>query len=810
MSEIQQFKKLDNTDNLTQNKEEIGSNINRNNQLLRKKKTKILNIDKIISQGNFSFSKNKKLNQNKNINQDLSSQRLNDKRIKENDLKRHKKNLTNIYDAETLYLKTEILPEFKKLTKKKLFENKMHRRIQTERQSIEINNKIKKNGNRYVLLKTRNIKKNDGFTTEYLFEGKSNTITNNSRHNSAYINLAINKSLPKKKDITKPDPSLTINNDNKTKNNFCLKSCNFAKKTIILKNRKKNYPIKKRNRNNENIFKTQTKTKYKFNYYSQDNSILDVKSSILKEKMKNLLKFPKRKIYLTSNIGQSFELKNIDNLLSNSNINIQDYKGSFDNNTHTNILLKEQGKNFKNNFFSFIHKKYSDALIGKPKKANSSNFNLKKISPKDIQNIFKNNIIQNNNIIFIKNKQEASSLSEKNHIIKKNIYSNNSNLISNLKHKINKSKEKEKIKILNNKNLENNYETLSLKESVKIKNPLININLKLNNDSKNKIKEFLKNKNLLKHPKKNIIKPKNLIFQSKNILKIESLSKKGFWKPGMDKANQDNYFILNNINNNPNYFYIGVCDGHGLYGKEVSKFIINNLPHNLNENIINNNIKYLSFESIEKLSSIITSSFIQTNNELINNPNINTFLSGSTCTSILFTSRRLISINVGDSRCVLGKFNGEKWQSENLSRDHKPSEEDEKNRIISSGGRVEPNKDEFGNGRGPLRIWMKDEETPGLAVSRSFGDELAHKIGVINEPEIKEYVFLDEDKFFIVASDGLWEYISSEECVDIVKDYYVKNDIEGAINFLYKESSKRWIMEEDVIDDITLVLIFMN
>ena len=255
---------------------------------------------------------------------------------------------------------------------------------------------------------------------------------------------------------------------------------------------------------------------------------------------------------------------------------------------------------------------------------------------------------------------------------------------------------------------------------------------------------------------------------------------------------------------------MGVCDGHGMYGKDVSNFIINNLPQNLNKNIINSKIKYLTFESINNLSNIIINSFIQTNNELINNKKINTYLSGSTCVSILFTSRRLISINLGDSRCILGKFNGEKWQSKNLSRDHKPSEEDEKNRIISYGGRIDQNKDEFGNSRGPLRIWLKDEEIPGLAVSRSFGDELAHKIGVINEPEIEEYVFLSEDKFFILASDGLWEYISSEECVDFVKDYYLKNDIEGAINFLYRESSKRWIMKDDVIDDTTLIIVFMN
>jgi hypothetical protein len=30
------------------------------------------------------------------------------------------------------------------------------------------------------------------------------------------------------------------------------------------------------------------------------------------------------------------------------------------------------------------------------------------------------------------------------------------------------------------------------------------------------------------------------------------------------------------------------------------------------------------------------------------------------------------------------------------------------------------------------------------------------------------------------------------------------------LNFLYKESSKRWIIEEEVIDDITLILIFFN
>ena len=102
-----------------------------------------------------------------------------------------------------------------------------------------------------------------------------------------------------------------------------------------------------------------------------------------------------------------------------------------------------------------------------------------------------------------------------------------------------------------------------------------------------------------------------------------------------------------------------------------------------------------------------------------------------------------------------------------------------------------------------MRIWLKDEGGIGLALTRSFGDELLNKIGVNCVPEIKEFFLEKNDKFIIIGTDGLWEYIPSQECVEIVKDYYLKNDIQGAGNYLYKEASKRWIVEQDVVDDIT-------
>jgi serine/threonine protein phosphatase PrpC len=255
---------------------------------------------------------------------------------------------------------------------------------------------------------------------------------------------------------------------------------------------------------------------------------------------------------------------------------------------------------------------------------------------------------------------------------------------------------------------------------------------------------------------------------------------------------------------------MGVCDGHGMFGQDVSGYLVNTLPQNMNSNLLNLNLSSLSTESPEKIFPIIISTFVSTNIEMTEDERVDSSFSGSTCVSLFYTPEKLICANVGDSRCVIGKFDGNNWKSKNLSRDQKPSEQDEYERIIKSGGRIESFKDENGNYVGPERVWLKEEDVPGLAMSRSFGDEIAHTVGVITEPEINEYLFAEEDKFIIIASDGLWEFISSDECVGMVKDFYLKNDMDAALNYLYKESSKRWIMEEEVIDDITILMAFLN
>ena len=268
---------------------------------------------------------------------------------------------------------------------------------------------------------------------------------------------------------------------------------------------------------------------------------------------------------------------------------------------------------------------------------------------------------------------------------------------------------------------------------------------------------------------------------------------------------------------------MGVCDGHGYYGHEVSGYIKENLPMDLNHMIKNQKLDLLK----DDLAPIIKKTFIVENKSLLRNKQINSDLSGSTCVSVIYTPEKLIIANIGDSRVVLGKCiekkdqnqfekifeidNKTKWVAKNLSRDHKPTIQEEAQRIIKKGGRIRPMKDEDGEFIGPLRVYMREKDMPGLAMTRSFGDYFGSIAGVIAEPEVTEYFLKEEDKFMILASDGLFEFMSSQEVVDIVKDYYDKNDIVGCCEYLYNESTRKWLKEEgDTIDDITMILVFFD
>ena len=87
---------------------------------------------------------------------------------------------------------------------------------------------------------------------------------------------------------------------------------------------------------------------------------------------------------------------------------------------------------------------------------------------------------------------------------------------------------------------------------------------------------------------------------------------------------------------------------------------------------------------------------------------------------------------------------------------------------------------------------------------RSLGDVVAHSAGVISDPEFTEFELNPTtDKFLVVATDGLWEFIDNQETVDMVEAE--KGPID-AVDTLVQEASQRWMHEEQVIDDTTIIV----
>lgn len=213
--------------------------------------------------------------------------------------------------------------------------------------------------------------------------------------------------------------------------------------------------------------------------------------------------------------------------------------------------------------------------------------------------------------------------------------------------------------------------------------------------------------------------------------------------------------------------------------------------------------------AIQKIQKAIQDGFANTQKYLISKRLINLNYSGTTVISVLIRSKYCICANVGDSRAIIGRLN-KNWHPIALSNDHKPNMPGEKERIENNGGRVEPFKEENGDFVGPDRVWLKNEQLPGLAMSRSIGDLVAAQVGVSFEPEIIVHEMSSEDKFLVLASDGIWEFIDNDECVRIVSVFFENGNIEGAACELMNQAVKRWEEEDSVIDDITVIVVFFD
>lgn len=54
-----------------------------------------------------------------------------------------------------------------------------------------------------------------------------------------------------------------------------------------------------------------------------------------------------------------------------------------------------------------------------------------------------------------------------------------------------------------------------------------------------------------------------------------------------------------------------------------------------------------------------------------------------------------------------------------------------------------------------FRIWLPDQDCPGLAMARAFGDFCLKDYGLISTPQVTHRKLTSKDEFVVLASDGV-------------------------------------------------------
>lgn len=285
---------------------------------------------------------------------------------------------------------------------------------------------------------------------------------------------------------------------------------------------------------------------------------------------------------------------------------------------------------------------------------------------------------------------------------------------------------------------------------------------------------------------------------------------------GKTKTNQDAVSFFISLSGNVNTSLFCVFDGHGMSGHRVSDYLRNNVTSRLASNFSDIMEKHFIPDktySDEEYQKLLRTVCLELNRTLVANKSVNSFLSGSTGILVLLHGNSIICGNVGDSRAgivsvpTLGtpKSNLERSQSgidllntaeidlKMMSTDHTPDLEGERRRVLQAGGVVMPCRDSFGNFVGPPRIWDKNEESPGLMMSRSFGDQLGHRVGMIAEPEVRVFQKGHSDRMVILGSDGLWEKLPQASILSICSKYLQgPNSAEKICKELVAQAAKKW------------------
>nr|XP_027087167.1 probable protein phosphatase 2C 33 [Coffea arabica]XP_027087168.1 probable protein phosphatase 2C 33 [Coffea arabica] len=319
-----------------------------------------------------------------------------------------------------------------------------------------------------------------------------------------------------------------------------------------------------------------------------------------------------------------------------------------------------------------------------------------------------------------------------------------------------------------------------------------------------------------------------------------------FTQQGKKGTNQDAMIVWENFGSRTDTVFCGVFDGHGPYGHMVAKRVRDCLPLKLSAhwevNIKNDDVLReisqnrtvsmnsedttyssvsvdeearvsIGVEDAEKhpevfqtLKESFMKAFKVMDRELKMHTNIDCFCSGTTAVTLVKQGDDLVIGNVGDSRAILATRDGnDSLIAVQLTVDLKPSLPAEAERIRKCRGRVFALQDE----PDVARVWLPNNDSPGLAMARAFGDFCLKDFGLISVPEISYRRLTEKDEFIVLATDGIWDVLSNKEVVDIVASSPARS---SAARRLVESAVRAWRSKYPTskVDDCAVVCLFLD
>ncbi|KAH1105919.1 hypothetical protein J1N35_009687 [Gossypium stocksii] len=286
-------------------------------------------------------------------------------------------------------------------------------------------------------------------------------------------------------------------------------------------------------------------------------------------------------------------------------------------------------------------------------------------------------------------------------------------------------------------------------------------------------------------------------------------------KRGRKGVNQDCAIVWEGFGCQADMLFCGIFDGHGPWGHFVAKKVRESMPSSLlcnwQETLAQTSLDPdLESDKKHQRFHIWKHSYLKTcaavDHELEQYRKIDSFYSGTTALTIVRQGDIIYVANVGDSRAVLATNSDDgNLVPVQLTVDFKPNLPQESERIIQCKGRVFCMHDE----PGVHRVWLPNEESPGLAMSRAFGDYCIKDYGLISVPEVTQRHITNKDQFVVLATDGVWDVVSNQEAIQIVSSTPDKGK---AAKRLVEFAACAWKKKRKgiAVDDISAICLFFH